>query len=344
MRALVYHGPGDVRLEAREAREPRNGEVLLRVEACGICGTDLRIAAGGHRAYRDGARRVPGHEIVGTAIAGDGTRPGERFFLAPNVGCGQCRECREGRQNLCRRFEAFGITRDGGFAEQLLVGADAVRQGNLLPIIADADPAELSLVEPLACVLRGQRPCAIAAGDVVVIVGAGPIGLMHLAAARVRRPGVVIVSEPAAERREQALLRGADVVVDPSTEDLAAVAREHSQDGRGADVVITAAPAGAAQQQALEIAAPHGRINFFGGLPRGASTVPLDTNLIHYKELLVTGTTANTTEDCREALALVLDGRIDTAALVSERFSLDEAEAAFAAARSGSALKVVVQP
>jgi L-iditol 2-dehydrogenase len=344
MNGLVYRGPGDLRVEPRRDPEPRDGEVLLRVEACGICGTDLRIAAGKHRAYQDGTARVPGHEIVGAAITGDGVAAGARFFVAPNIGCGRCRQCREGRLNLCANAEAFGITRDGAFAEYLLVGADAVAQGNLLPIPDGADAAALSLVEPLACVLRGQRPCAIGPEDVVLIVGAGPIGLMHLAVAKVAEPRLVIVSEPSEERREQARARGADVVVDPVAEDLAAVVAEHSEGGRGADAIIIAAPVAAAQAQALELAAPGGRINFFGGLPRGASTVELDTNVIHYKELLVTGTTANTTEDCREALALVVDGRVDTAALVSARYGLDEAGAAFEAAASGQALKVVVQP
>jgi len=347
VKALVYHGPGDLRVERREPPEPAAGEVTVRVAACGVCGTDLRIAAGKHRAYGDGTCRVPGHEIAGTiAAVGDGApgAAGDRVFVAPNIGCGRCRQCRDGRLNLCARPRALGITHDGAFAEYVRIPADAVAQGNLLAVPADRDPAELSLVEPLACVLRGQRPLAISAADVVLIAGAGPIGLMHLAVARVAGPAWIVVSEPSEERRAQAAARGADVVVDPAGHDLAAVLAERSENGRGADVVITAAPSAAAQRQAIELAAAGGRINFFGGLPRDASTVELDTNLIHYKELHVTGTTANTTEDCRAALELVVAGRVDTGALVSERFGLDEAAAAFDAAGSGRALKVVVEP
>ena len=346
MNALVYRGPGELRVERREVPPVGPGDVLVRVEACGICGTDLRIAAGTHRAYAGVACRVPGHELVGTVAAvGEGAdaREGDRVFVAPNIGCGRCRQCRDGRVNLCVRPQALGITRDGAFAEYVLVPADAVAQGNLLPAPADADAAELSLVEPLACVLRGQRSLDIGRDDVVLIVGAGPIGLMHLAVARVREPALIVVSETALERREQAAVRGADVVVDPRVDDLAALLAERTEDGRGADVVVTAAPAAEAQREAIELAAPGGRINLFGGLPRDASTVALDTNLIHYKELVVTGTTANTSADCRAALDLVLSGRIDTAALVSERYALEEAPAAFAAASSGRALKVVVE-
>ena len=347
MKALVYHGPGDLRVEHREPPAPAPGEVVVRVGACGVCGTDLRIAAGKHRAYADGTCRVPGHEIAGTiAAVGDGApgAAGDRVFVAPNIGCGRCRQCRDGRLNLCVRPRALGITHDGAFAELVRVPADAVAQGNLLAVPDGRDAAELSVIEPLACVLRGQRPLAIGREDVVLIAGAGPIGLMHLAVARVREPALVVVSEPSEARREQAAARGADVVADPAGDDLAAILAEHSEDGRGADVVITAAPSAAAQRQAVELAAAGGRINFFGGLPRDASTVELDTNLVHYKELHVTGTTANTTEDCREALDLVVGGHVDTGALVSARFGLEEAGAAFDAAASGQALKVVVEP
>jgi L-iditol 2-dehydrogenase len=339
VKALVYHGPEDLRVEERPDREPGKGEALLRVEACGICGTDLRIASGSHRAYPDGTVRVPGHEIAGRlAAVGEGVdlTVGSAAFIAPNVGCGHCPQCRAGRVNLCRTPRALGITDDGGFAEFVLLDEQLVAQGNVLVVDDGRDMAALALVEPLACALRGSKACRIAEGDVVVIVGAGPVGLMHLQLAKLRDPATVIVSEPSAARRAEARRFGADVTVEP--DGLAEAV------GDGADVLITAAPAPTAQAQALELAAPGARINFFGGLPRDRSRVELDTNLIHYRELLVTGTTANTTVDCREALELVVSGRVDTAALIGDREPLDGAADAFAAARSGELLKVVIEP
>jgi L-iditol 2-dehydrogenase len=339
VKALVYHGPDDLRVEDRPDREPGAGEALLRVEACGICGTDLRIASGSHRAYPEGTVRVPGHEIAGqVAAVGEGVdlEVGAAAFVAPNIGCGQCRECRAGRVNLCRKPRALGITDDGGFAEYVLLDEQLVAQGNVLTVENGIDMAALAIVEPLACALRGSRACAIAEGDVVVIVGAGPVGLMHLQLARLRDPATVIVSEPSEPRRAEASRFGADVTVEPA--ELADAV------GGGADVVITAAPAPAAQRQALELAAPGARINFFGGLPRDRSLVELDTNLIHYGELVVTGTTANTTADCREALELVVSGQVDTAGLIGDREPLDAAADAFEAARSGELLKVVIEP
>ena len=340
MRALVYHGPDDLRVEERPDPVPARGEVVVAVGACGICGTDLRIASGKHRAYPDGTVRVPGHEIAGTvaAASGGGVAEGTQVFVAPNVGCGTCRACRAGRINICPTPRALGITDDGGFATHVVVPAVAVEQGNVMPLERDLDPAAVSVVEPLACVLRGQAACGVRPGDVVLIVGAGPIGLLHLLAARVRQPEQIIVSETSKARRAQAAEWGADRAIDPASESLADAL------GEGADVIIVAAPAPLAQAEALALAAPGGRINFFGGLPRDRSVVELDTNLIHYKELLVTGTTANTNADCRAALDLVTGGEVDVARLVSARHPLDEAAAAFEAASSGAALKVVIEP
>jgi len=345
VRALVFRGPGELRIEQREIANPGPGEVLVRVDACGICGTDLRIAAGAHRAYPPGTVRVPGHELAGTlAAVGDGVEleEGTHVFVAPNIGCGACAACRHGQVNHCVRPQALGITRDGGFAEYVLLGADLVEQGNLLLLPNGGDPAAIALVEPLACVLRGSRACRIAPDDLVVY-GAGPIGLLHVAIASLASPRSIIVVEPNQARSEQSCAWGATHLVDPTADDPRTVVDELSG-GVGADAVIVAAPAPDAQSQALELAGPGGRVNFFGGLPKNRARVELDTNLIHYKELIVTGTTANTTEDCREALALVLQGEIGLDALVSARFTLADAAEAFAMAGSGRALKVVIEP
>jgi L-iditol 2-dehydrogenase len=344
--ALVYHGPDDLRLEQRELRAPGPGEVVVRVAACGICGTDLRIAAGRHHAYPLGTVRVPGHEVAGTVTdVGEGIElsPGQPVFVAPNVGCGRCRQCRLGRVNLCETPQAIGITRDGGFSEHMLLESDLVRQANVIPVAEEADLRSIALCEPLACALRGQRAVSIAEGDLVLIVGAGPVGLMHLQLAQLARPSAVVVSERSEERRRQARAWGADEVLDSGEDGLVDVVADLS-DGRGADVVITAAPAPEAQRQALELAAPGGRINLFGGLPNDASKVQLDTNLVHYKELVLTGTTGNTNDDCRMALDLVLRGEIDTRAMVGATYGLEQGDAALERAAAGDVLKVVLEP
>jgi L-iditol 2-dehydrogenase len=336
MRVLAYRGPNALVVEERPRPHAGAGEVVVRVDACSICGTDLRIAAGSHSAYADAVGRVPGHEIAATVVeVGDGANavPDARVFVAPNYGCGQCAACRRGDIKLCESLRAVGISEDGGFAEYIRLPRELVEQGNLLPISSRADSGAAAIAEPLACALRGSRACRIDEGDRVIVLGAGSIGLFHIALARLAGAGSVHAADPNPERHERALAWGADTVqTDPA------------QLPANADAVIVAAPAPAAQQLALQLAAPGGRVNFFAGLPRDRSLVELDTNLIHYRELIVTGTTSSTNAECLEALQLIAGGQIDTASMIDARFDLASANDAFALAASGRALKVVIEP
>ncbi len=345
MLAAVYHGANDLRVETYPIPTISADELLLKVVNSSICGTDLRILHGGHRMYPGGTVRIPGHEVVGDVVEVGanvmGIVAGQRVFVAPNMGCGHCRQCISGNNNLCANYVAFGITLDGAFAEYMRVPAAAILQGNLFVLDDGVDPAVAALTEPFACVLRGQNAVNVHAGDVVVVVGAGPIGLMHVQLARLRGAVRVIVSEMIPERRDQALNFGADAAVTPDQLADAVSAASH---GDGADVVIVAAPAHPAQEAALGIAAIGGRINFFGGLPKDRPTITLDSNVVHYKELIVTGTTACSTQDCRQAATLVNSGRIDLAPFISARYPLAEAVRAFGVAEDRKSLKVVLEP
>ena len=347
MLAAVYHGPDDLRVEERPVPPIGPDDALLKVASAGICGTDLRIFHGAHRMYPAGVFRVPGHEVVGDiAEVGDNVKDldvGQRVFMAPDMGCGQCRQCVSGNNNRCANYEAVGVTLDGAFAEYMRIPAAAISQGNLIPIAADTDPAAAAMIEPFACVLRGQNALDIKVGDVVLVIGAGPIGVMHIMLARLRGASKVIVSEVMDARLAQAAEAGADRVINPTRADLEAAIFDES-DGEGADIVIVAAPAHAAQESALQLAAIGGRINFFGGLPKDRPTIQFDSNLVHYKELRVTGTTACSTDDCRQAAAVVNSGRVDLTNIVSGRFPLESAVEAFEAAEDRSSLKVILEP
>lgn len=347
MLAAVYHGPNDLRVENVPVPKIGKREILVKVISASICGTDLRIFHGNHRMYTPGTIRIPGHEVVGTiAEIGEGVENyavGQRVFCAPNTGCGHCPQCITGNNNLCANYDAIGVTSDGGFAEYVRIPANSVQQGNVIPVSETVDPAVAAMLEPFACVLRGQNALNIKPGDVVLIIGAGPIGVMHTKLAKVRGAGRVIVSEPIANRAEQAGRMGADRVVDPTSENLKSVLNEESQ-GHGADAIIVAAPVHAAQESALDLAAISGRINFFGGLPKDRPTIQFDSNLVHYKELVITGTTACSTADCRQAAKIVDSGLIDLSDVVSRRFPLSEAVNAFAAAEDRKSLKIVLEP
>ena len=347
MLAAVYHGPEDLRVEMRPVPGLESGEVLLKVLSTGICGTDIRILHGAHRKYTPGTVRIPGHEAVGDIVelGADvtGLEVGQRVFMAPNMGCGHCRQCISGNNNLCANYDAPGITFDGSFAEYMRIPSAAILQGNLIHISKEVDPAAAALIEPFACVLRGQDAVHIQPGESVLVVGAGPIGIMHVMLAQLRGAGCVIVSELIPERAAQVREFGADRVVNPSEEDLAAVIDEQTNSA-GVDVAIVAAPAHRAQEAAVELAAIGGRINFFGGLPKDRPTIQLNSNLVHYKELIITGTTACSTQDCQRAAAIVNSDRIDLSKLIGARFPLSEAVEAFSVAESGMSLKVVLEP
>ena len=347
MWAAVYYGPEDLRLEERPLPAIGSDEVLLKVISTGICGTDLRILHGAHRKYPAGTVRIPGHEVVGEIadMGRDvvGHYVGQRVVIAPNYGCGHCRQCVAGHNNRCANYGAIGITLDGAFAEYVRIPGPMIAQGDLIPVDPSVDPAVAALVEPFACVVRGQDPLHIGPGDVVLVMGAGPIGTMHAMLARLKGARRVIVSDLISSRLEQVARLAADRTVNIAEEDLSAVVMEESN-GEGADAIIVATAAHQAQEDALHLAAIGGRINYFGGLPKDRPTITFNSNVVHYKELVVTGTTACSTSDCWRAAAIVSSGRLELSELVSGRFALVQIREAFEAAESKNALKIVVQP
>jgi L-iditol 2-dehydrogenase len=347
MLAAVYHGPLDLRIEQVPVPKTGPGEVLLRIIKTGICGTDLRIYHGTHRKFPPGTIRIPGHELVGEIVevggGAAGLSVGQTVFMAPNMGCGHCRQCISGNNNLCANYEAVGITRDGSFAEFMLVPSAAVLQGNLIPLSAGTDLSAAALIEPFACVLRGQNAVSILPGDTVLVMGAGPIGIMHMLLAKFRGAKRVIVSEISVDRAAQAAQLGADRVVNPAAEDLQGVVEEDTA-GQGMDVILVAAPAHQAQESALSLAGIGGRINFFGGLPKDRPFIQLDSNVVHYKELRITGTTACSTHDCWQAADIVQSKRVNLSTLVSGQFALTRIVEALQEAEAGRALKILLEP
>lgn len=347
MLAAVYHGPSDVRIEYVPIPEIGDREALLQVISTGICGTDMRIYHGDHRKYPPGTVRIPGHEVAGQiARVGKNVSEiaiGEKIFFAPNIGCGHCQQCISGRNNLCANYSAPGITYNGSFAEYMHIPEAAILQGNIIPIDSRIDTAAAALTEPFACVLRGQNALHIQPGESVLVVGSGPIGIMHILLARIRGAGKVFVSEINPERLSQVHDFDVDRAINPMVENLSSILAEETK-GRGVDVVIVAAPAHKAQEQALEVAAIGGRINFFGGLPKDRPTILFDSNLVHYKELIITGTTACSTDDCRKAAEIINTGRIDLSRLIGARLPLKEAVNGFQLMEKGDTLKVILEP
>ena len=346
MIAAVYHGPEDLRVEQWPTPSAAAGEIVLRMEYASICATDLRIIQGAHRKYSPGTVRVPGHEVVATiAELGSGVngdyRVGQRVFVAPNAGCGHCRQCHRGQNNLCDDYAALGITMDGAFAEFIKLPAAFLEQDNLIPFDQSLDGAEIALAEPFACVLHGQDALRIGSEEVLLIMGPGPIGIMHVIAARAAGVKKIVVSGKSSERLQMAIAAGADRVVNVREETLRKVIAAETE-GRGADLIVVATGVREAMEEAPALAAIKGRVNLFAGLPNNDIAISLDANLIHYKELIVTGTTGCSTDDCRRSLQMISSGAVDLAPLISARYSLDRATEAIGAVRAGNVLKVAI--
>ncbi|MDO4888187.1 MAG: alcohol dehydrogenase catalytic domain-containing protein [Actinomycetaceae bacterium] len=343
MKAAVLAGIDDLSLTRVARPEPGPGEVLLKVEANTICGTDLRIISGAKTA---GVRRgvIMGHEFAGRVEAvGEGvTVPvGAQATCSIVVSCQRCRRCLSGHEHLCENLVLFGYELDGGLAEYLLVPKVAMDHGNLMLVERELPATTLALAEPVSCCLNGARQVRVKPGDTVVVLGTGPIGLLHIALARLAGSTAIFASGRAG-RLEPALAMGATEAFDLTGE---ALTREimRRTDGRGADVVIVAVGDLALANQALELAAIGGRVNYFAGFPKG-STTTFDPNLIHYKELNVGGGSNARRADVALAVELLSSGRLDVAGVVSHEYPLDEVDAAIEAVRQRKGLKVAVRP
>jgi L-iditol 2-dehydrogenase len=319
---------------------PGEGEVLVRVHHATVCGTDIRIVEG--RKTRDIRYGYPiGHECAGTvAEVGAGVTgyvPGQRVSVCVVVSCGECRECRSDRENLCNSRITLGYHTAGAFAEYMLIPAHAAGRGNLFQLPPEV-PLELApLLEPMGCCINGIREMRMQAeasrastGRTLAILGAGPIGLLHLKLARAYGGYErIVMTEPLAHRRELALRHGADEAVSPDDFD----AREQFDD------VILAFGEPSLVDIAMRAARKCGHVSLFAGFDKDAR-LSFDPNLVHYNQLRLTGGSESRRRDYAEALSLVREGRVRLDGMITHRLPLDGYEQAFEAASRRMGLKV----
>lgn len=346
MISAVLHRPNDLELVTRDEPVAGPGEIVMKIEATTLCGTDIRILDGSKTAgVRPGV--VPGHEIAGRiASIGsgvDGYTVGQQATVSIVVSCNRCSACLADKEHLCANLELFGYGIDGGLTEYMLVPARAVAKGNVITTSTEIPPHALALSEPVSCVLNGFDQYQAGPGDTVVVLGAGPIGLLHTQlAAKMAGARHVVVSNRSAARRETALGVGATHTVDPTTTNLNQFVHELT-DGEGADVVIVCIGGLDLANEALELAGIGGRVNYFAGFPKG-STAVMDPNLIHYKELVVTGGSNARRRDVRRAIRVLESGLIDTDAIVSHQYALTDLMKAYDALKQRIGVKIAVVP
>jgi len=344
MIAVIYKGKKKLSVESVASPQISEDELLLKVKAASICGTDLKIKEFGHFKNPDDKPIILGHEFSGEIIeTGKKIKnfsKGMRVSIAPNIGCGHCRECISGFTNLCENYEAFGINIDGAFAEFVRVPSRYISQGNIFKLPRNMTFEEGALTEPLAAAFNGIESAHINLSDIVLIVGAGPMGILNLMLAKLKGAQKVIVSEIIPERIKIAKKFGADFVINPEKQDLKDLLMKLSHN-RGPDVIITAVSSVKAQEESLDIIARCGRIVFFGGLPKGVETINFKSNIVHYKQVIVTGTTGSSVVQYSKSLELAASKKIDLKKIISKKFKLSDAEKAFLEARTPENLKVL---
>ena len=345
MRVVRFYAPGDVRVE--DAPEPvaGPGELVIRVRNCSICGTDAKILAAGHPDLDP--PRVLGHEVAGEVVeVGEGTAAwsvGDRVQVVAAVPDGTCHECRQGWPSVCPNQERIGYRYDGGFAELMRVPAKVLAVDGVNRIPEGLSFAEASVAEPLSCVINGQEQARVGRDQTVVVVGAGPIGCLHVRLARARGAARVLLVELSRQRLELAAgLVAPDEAIGADGTDTVAAVRELTG-GRGADIIVVANGSGKAQEGALAMAARRGTVSFFGGLPKDRPTITLDSNIVHYREVGIVGANGSSPAHNRQALQLIASGAVPVADLITHRVPLDRAVEGIQLVTTGEAIKVTAE-
>jgi L-iditol 2-dehydrogenase len=321
MKAARLFGKNDLRIEELAVPQLGPGELLLRTGCASVCGTDIRMFKHGHSI----SPLTIGHEMSGTIEqannGGASFTRGQRVCIAPNYNPMSSKLTIAGEGHLDPNYRALGIHEDGAFAEFVRIPALAVQQGNVFRIPDHVSFTQASLVEPMACVFNAYEKARTSPGDTVLIIGAGPIGVMHAKMSRLAGAGKIIINDVNPERLE--IARRIDPAFITIGGDLRGELMKMTG-GAGADVIITACPVPEVQTLAIELAAVAGRIVFFGGLPKDRAVVALDTNLIHYRQLMVTGTTRQSLRQFQAVLALVSDGVLQLEDLVTSTHNVEE--------------------
>ena len=346
MKAVVYKGPGNFDYEDMPTPEcPKNG-VLMKVISVGLCGSDIRTFTSGHNKVKPPF--IIGHEIAGEIVESDTPyfRGGERVMLNPGIICGKCRFCTSDRNisNLCMNITVPGRDFHGGYAQYVAVPEVGANPTFLHVLDDDVDIDLVPLSETLASVYSTHRFIDIKEGDTVLVIGAGPLGALHSANAKLSGAKKIILSEVNQPRLE--LSKRFDFIdefVNLGKDSLAEVIDDLT-DGDGVDVAITACPSGSAQEEATHYLRPRGKLLLFGGLPHNDSRVPFDSNLIHYRELQLFGGFSYTPDSFSRALEIITTGKIPAEKIVTHRLPLKDIKRGIEMTRTGEAIKVILKP
>ncbi len=345
MKAVMYYAPKDIRVETIAVPACGDDEIRVKVDACAVCGTDLKSYNVGNPRIK--APLVSGREFTGivetVGNSVEGFSLGDRIVMATSVSCGECYYCKQGWHNLCANVAPMGFSYPGGMAEYVGIPARALQNGHVIKVPAHVKAEHAALAEPISCTVNAAENCNIRQGDTVVVIGAGPMGILNACVAKGVGAGKIILAEVNDARLKQAEPFGFDRLVNPMNEDLTQIALDET-DGVGADVVIVAAPAAQPQEQALDMVRKRGTVCLFASLPVGKNMLSMDSRKIHYGEIRVVGTSDSTPKQVEKSVELLATGKIPADKIATHLLRLDDITKAFELMISGESLRVVLQP
>lgn len=345
MIAVVYKGIGCMAVEDVPTPAIQDGDLLVKVKACAICGGDLRTFHHGHAAIKPPI--ILGHEFAGEIVAAGKKvqqyAAGDRVIVAPGIGCGHCSYCLSGNQHLCYHRLTLGHQYHGGFAEFVRIPAIAVQAGNVNLIPASVDYLSATLAEPLACVINGQEAMQIRLGDTVAVIGAGPIGIMHAELARSRGAGKVFLINRSMPRLDRARSLGYDAYISSQQGDAVQQVLELTG-GMGANVVIVTAGSEAAMQMGLAMTGKMGKVCFFAGLPKDKPQVTIDANFLHYRQITVYGTFSSAPRHNALAIEMIRSGKLNVDYLLTHAVSLQHINKGLELVEKQAGMRVAVVP
>jgi L-iditol 2-dehydrogenase len=346
MKAALLESIGSIKVRTVDKPKVRPGTLLVKVGACGICGSDLRTFKSGNP--RISCPAILGHEFSGEITeVGEGInnfKVGDRIAVGADIPCGECRWCKKGISNNCEKFIAIGYQLPGAFSEYCLLDELVMKNGPVFKIPNQLDYETAALMEPLACCIHGMDLVRMEKGKTVLIIGGGPIGCMIAMLSRHLGAAKVIVSEVSQTRLD---LISKIAKPDCSILGTGAQLKERvlkETEGYGADIIFIACPSVEAQEEGIELLAKNGCINFFGGLPQSARKLALQSNKVHYEEISITGSHGSTPQHNKRSIELLSSRKMNFHELVTHAVTLDNIADGFSFLGSQDALKVMVKP
>jgi 2-desacetyl-2-hydroxyethyl bacteriochlorophyllide A dehydrogenase len=333
MKVALFEKAHHLKVTVQPIRKLQPDEYLVKVMACGICGTDVHIVEGTSRSTPP---VVLGHEYAG--VVEDGSVKdliGKHVAVDPNISCGMCYYCRRGLVHLCLKLRAYGVDIDGGMAEYCIV-----HERQLYVIPEEMQHEVSAFIEPVSCAVHGIDLAEIKVGDTVIIIGGGTVGLIIIQLAKNAGAARTIVIEPLEHKRRIAQQLGADIILNPSEVNLQSVVGDLTS--VGADVVIECVGKPETMQLALELARRGGTVEFFGVCPIG-ETIPLEPNKVYFKELTIVGSYVNP-QTFDRSIVLLQSGRVRIETFLIHKFPLEGVHEALRYQREGLTIKSIITP